>query len=215
MLILVGGQPVETQTTNEMIRLPDVPMENWKATEIVYSRISIEVDDDKGFLFRAAINSQVIDSTDIAAFIESLKAGATPNDKPRAPRKPDLGETETPSALDILVEHPCYVVVQLDTDSVKNWQFRTNDVGLTSKLDYGRSNFGLRHVNADANTPDQPSDNGCAIIYFCVNHRQAKERQHFNLHVEFTGQDADANGTPTNSIQIIIDPDVPNNGGQF
>lgn len=129
-----------------------------------------------------------------------------------------VGSQFRESPLDIKVTQQCWLLIQLDPD--KNWQFTPGQVPCTLKEEdlYGR-NIQLRHVfskNGKA-IKGAVSDGGCQTIFFGVVQRGPVEgevkpdpgRCGINLNVEFVQLD----GTVAKKLQLIIDPDVPNDGG--
>lgn len=122
------------------------------------------------------------------------------------------------SPFDIKVKQQCWLLIQLDPS--KNWQFTVGQVPCTLKEEdlYGR-NIHLRHVQKSSKTGEKGkiSRNGCRTIFFGVVQRgpiigekkRDPGRCGINLNVEFIQKD----GRHTKRLQLIIDPDVPNDGG--
>lgn len=211
---MLTSQHVETKSQNEHVNLP-TRTNSWQPVEIVYSKISLAAFDlgasappRSGFRFSATPSSWEVRSTDVGAFVDELLRGRIPAGREKTPRV--IWTNPPPGPIDILVENPCYVVIELDPNI--DWFFRTGGAGVTAKQPYDQDNCDLMHVNGIGDvTADAPNVQGCRIVYFSVVHRKSgvDDRQHFNLHVEFP------QAAGYNSIEIIIDPDVPNNGGVF
>lgn len=123
-----------------------------------------------------------------------------------------------PSPLDIDVDRQCWLLIQLDPS--KNWQFTVDQVPCTLKEEdlYG-NNIYLRHVYQDSKTGEKGAvkRDGCKTIFFGVVQRGGENdcekpepgRCGINLNVEFIQDD----GSITKKLKLIIDPDVPNDGG--
>jgi hypothetical protein len=207
-----GG--LDTKKPNAFIPLPPPPQAPVAAAEIVYSQIHIGLDGAGRIMLTTSPSSYWVGDHDIDGFIAALRAGAPPNGGQERQINPHTPPDVLPTPIDVLVERPCYVVIELDR--ARQWQFRTHDVGVTTKADFGDDNCDLKHVNANGTVSGaKPTADGCRIVYFRVQRRAADfERQGINLHLELI-QGFDALGKLLNSIEIIIDPDVPNNGGQF
>ncbi len=181
------------------------PQLGWSGTEeIVYSKYSFDKVGKK-LVLTANPSSLVVSGIDVKAFAQGLLSAPPTGGVPRL-RDPNANPRR-PSALDILVEKRCYVVIELDEGM--DWQFRMSGPGLTTKARYGAANGGIRYVEADGEITGNkaPKRPGCRILYFSVMARGSKyESQYFNLHVDM----AQPSGAP---IEVSIDPDIPNNGG--
>lgn len=221
---MLTSQNIQTKPPNDYADLHPTNPAGWQAKEIVYSKISLSLipppppplgtppdpNAKMKLYFTASPSSAVFNTKPIDEFARGLLAGPALGGVERQLRDPPPPLIPPPGPIDIVVEQACYVVIELD--SAIDWQFRSGGAGVTAKADYSDDNCELRHVNADGTiTVDAPGKNGCRIIYFSVVRRQngVDDRQHFNLHVEFP------QAAGYNSIEIIIDPDVPNNGGIF
>jgi len=131
-------------------------------------------------------------------------------------------EPLAPSPLDIPVTGQCWLLIRLDP-IILNWQFAKKKVPVTLKHeDLQGDNIHLRHVYA--NDPvDHPGhegvveNDGCKAVFFgVVSRKQNNGTQpidlgscYINLNVEFL-QTVDG---VEKRLQLIIDPDVPNDGG--
>ncbi|WP_421932036.1 nucleotide synthetase [Phenylobacterium sp.] len=207
---------VETKSLNHMIRLQRNAPADFKPQEIVYARFTMNPNRPRlGF---QAEECGVVQNETLGTLL-AKRCGAVVQPVTVVPKIPDPLGPGTITDRDVPVDKPCTVVLELSADW--EWQFRTQDVGVTSKDDYSDDNCDLWHVNSDGSlargTPanDANPDTGatrvqnkCRIVMFSVVRRGDHEPQKFNLHIEVLQ-------SATDSVEIIIDPDVPNNGGTF
>jgi hypothetical protein len=108
---------------------------------------------------------------------------------------------------DLQVDDQCYVVVDLDPKI--DWQFTKQMDAVTTKEPFGNRNSNLRHINQSgiAISNAMRSVENCRIVCFEVVQRDFQESEGFNFHVEIFNRAANE------SIEIIFDPDISNNGG--
>ncbi|MDO8377998.1 nucleotide synthetase [Phenylobacterium sp.] len=196
----------ENKLINHMIKLQTNPPPNFKAMEVVYARYTLAAMGKK--LRFWAEQSGVFQGGTLDDLL-AQRCGPTPTDVVTVPKVANGGGAggRPITDRDVLVDMPCFLVMELSPDW--DWQFRTQDVGVTSKEDYNDDNCDLWHINPDgARSRRTPNGNDCRLVVFSAVRRQAQERQKFNLHIEVVQ-------SPNDSVEIIIDPDVPNNGGTF
>ncbi|MCR5879193.1 nucleotide synthetase [Phenylobacterium sp. J367] len=129
----------------------------------------------------------------------------------------ERGIKEPRSPYDIMIERQSWVLVELDS-RVANWQFTKGEFGCTTKQDYGRDNFGLRHVYRDGlgGLNEPVTKDGCRFLFFGAARRDAGTEdnpasQYFNFHVEFL--QTHPGEKVERRLKVIFDPDVGNNGG--
>jgi hypothetical protein len=123
---------------------------------------------------------------------------------------PDTSVGKYPSKpLDLDIRRPSFVILELC--KATNWQFRTDGPAVTTKQFIPGGNGGLRHVTFNSGKPvldfNAPG-NDCRVVCFAVLQREAYDMHGMNLHVEFVQPGPHA-------IDVIIDPDVGNNGGSI
>lgn len=194
--------------TNGLHPLPKTAPADWTPEEIIHSRFSMQVKDSV-LEFISAPNSQIICGYDVDDFVRELARPTTQiqalGNRFKDAHDPYVGPM---SPLDIYVGAPCYVVVELDP--AWNWQFRADGPAVTTKEPYGDHNCCLRHVsaNGDLLPGAAPGEDGCRIAFFSVTNRPKHSHPHFNYHVEFLMPDG-------RKVPLIIDPDVPNDGGSI
>jgi len=127
--------------------------------------------------------------------------------------------------IDLDVHEQCWLLIELDPDI--NWRFSSDYLACTTKEpeppckdqpDGPRSGFNvcLRYAYSDGTVVRFPQDANpganCRFIFFGVVHRDDKKGQAFNLFVEF--YQTDDNGKTWKVLPTVLDPDVPNDGGQ-
>lgn len=149
---------------------------------------------------------------DVIPFAKSLAARTTPlPDKDAGP-------------IDLPITEQCWVVLELEDDI--NWRFSSTQPAVTTKAPETPLapnkiglNANLRYVyDDDAHTVvDDPAKGpegaNCRIVYFRVVGRAKDKVQGMNFVVELYPV-ADKNGVVVGKvIPLIIDPDVPNEGG--
>lgn len=196
-----------TDTSNAAVPPPefDLPQdepENWEAIEIVYTFYTRNSVGD----VVAQPRSYVVCKKTIQEFIRDVRLGAPlpPSCYTRTKHPHDPAPVEQP--IDIYVGCKSYVVIELDRQF--DWRFKKGRPGVTTKVDYGDSNWGLRHVMPGGAEFDNvgPSADDCRIVYFGMRERDDYQRQHFRLHV-VSGKGRED--------PVLIDPDIPNDGGRF
>jgi hypothetical protein len=111
-----------------------------------------------------------------------------------------------PSPLDLHgIDDQCWVLIRLDP--AVNWQFTKGEKPCTlKKEDLRGSNISLRHVFAKDRKvyEDEVLHDGCRTIFLGVVQRAGHESCAVNLNIEFV--------QGGERLQIIVDPDVPNDG---
>lgn len=191
--------------SREAFRLPDTDGSAEGPYEIVYARYTRDLG-KPGAGVVASPTSYVICRTDVEAFVkERLRNVPLPPYKCRRRRHKEDPHGRPPAPIDIYVGCNCYVVIELD--SALPWQFARDRPGVTTASDYGASNSDLKHVKPDGELAggDGPGVDGCRIVYFRVNDRRDFQHQQFHLNVS-SGE---------NLRDETIDPDIPNDGGDF
>ncbi len=124
------------------------------------------------------------------------------------------------SPLDIPLGQPCWLLIRLDP--AVNWQFAVGKVPCTLKEeDLRGDNIMLRHVYADGikGLEGAVQFDGCQTIFLGVVHRLGSDqttspnpgRCRMNLNIEFFQTSDDGRDL---RLPLIVDPDVPNDGGQ-
>jgi hypothetical protein len=200
---------------NNQIPIPtkDVPS-GWKAEEIVYSKIGFKSPGTRLEFFLDP-SSYTIPGDDLSYVLTQLLnnhpvLNGTGDKHWGGPGKP---HKRTP--LDILIDKKCWVIIELDKQ--KGWKFPKDGPGLTTKEDYDDSNVNLRYYNDHGViSPDPLSD--CRILFFAVAYREtAGEIQcfNFNLALEEEVKDGQPPVARVVTMEIMIDPDIPNGNGQF
>lgn len=222
--------PYAGDPRNGMYRLPESLPDKWMLEEFVYSRITIEAPsvigggggkpgkptalyfksspDCIGYPLGAGI-------TNLKEFVQAVVGNTLPNTGTSV--KPGAGYETNPkshSLMDFGIRKSCMVVIELDPDI--EWQFRTYDVGVTSKYDYSKYVGALYHLDNTGTTlpSDKPSEGKCRFVAFAAMSRRFGEAQHFNLHVELLQRDTALN-RDMRPLEIMIDPDIPNDGGHI
>lgn len=201
-----GGAPVELPTAYD-------PAVGFEAKRIVHVILTLDADqvagDQKSLRFMLA---EPVDP------VPDPKKESIENYAQRI-AKPRLGYNlqNARSPYDIMIQKQSWVLVELDP-RLTNWQFTKGEWGCTTKGDYGRDNFGLRHVYADrlGEVGEVVKDEGCRLLYFGVARRERGDKdapasQYFNFHVEFL--QSFKGEAAVRRMKVIFDPDVGNNGG--
>lgn len=191
----------EDRTTGPEFRLPPTDPGGWTDYEIVYTRFTR---DAAGKIITDP-GSSVVCHTKLDDFLKKL--GKPQGVAPACyQRKRHDNDPRKGGPLDIYVGCASYVVIELDPKL--GWQFAKGRAGVTTKKDYGDTNWGLQHVmpNGLEFGDEGPNADDCRIVYFRVADRDEFERQHFRLHVVSGDQRKDP---------VEIDPDIPNDGGKF
>jgi hypothetical protein len=193
---------------NNQVPIPTTdPPIGWKAKELVYSKIQYKTPGDKLEFFLSP-SSYTIDGDNLFGLITQLL-----NHDPHLPTGHDKpwggpGQPKKRTPLDIQVDKYCWVVLELDRKA--GWKFPKSGPALTTKEDYGDTNAGLRYVNATGKTSPNPLED-CRIVYFAAVYRDADDVQYFNFNLEM--EQVEDGRTVT--LEIMIDPDIPNGNGQF
>jgi len=193
---------------NNQVPIPTTDVApDWKADELVYSKIQYRTPGDKLEFFLSP-SSYTIDGDNLFGLITELL-----NHNPNLPPGHDKswgkpGEPKKRTPLDIQVKRYCWVVLELDRKA--KWKFPKAGPGLTTKQDYGDTNINLRYVNDTGKTSPNPLDD-CRIVYFAAVKRAAGAVQQFNFNLEM---EQVADGQPV-TLEIMIDPDIPNGNGAF
>lgn len=196
-------------STNEQVPVPTTdPPADWKADEIVYSKIGFKSPGTRLEFFLSP-SSYTIPGDNLAHLLTELL-----NHNPNLPNGHDKpwggpGQPKKRTPLDIQVDKYCWVVIELDKQ--KGWRFPKSGPGLTTKADYGDTNAGLRYFSDSGHTSPKPQDN-CRIVYFAAVKRAAGAVQEFNFNLALE-QLLDDGRTVT--MEIMIDPDIPNGNGAF
>jgi len=139
----------------------------------------------------------------------------------RARRKDALPRKDA-GPIDLDITGQCWVVLELAEDI--NWRFSSQQPAVTTKvaetpLAPGKTglNADLRYVYDDeahtvvADPAQGPAGVNCRIVYFRVVGRAEGKGQGMNFVVEL--YTVVENGVADKVIPLIIDPDVPNDGG--
>jgi hypothetical protein len=199
--------PAVARVNNQVPVPTDAPPRNWSATQIVYSKIGFRAPSGQPQFFLNP-SSYTIQGNDVAGLVADLLSPhpALPHghDKTWGPPKP---VKRTP--LDIQVDQPCYVVLQLDPHIA--WKFREGGPALTTKLAYPGKNAELRHVGPNG-VPSPTPVPDCKIVYFAAVDRSTGDVQEFNFYVAFEQTLEDGR---TDTMEVMIDPDIPNGNGEF
>lgn len=201
-----GGAPVPLPTAYD----PAVGFEAKRIVHVILTLDEAEVSGDQKSL-RFLLADPVDPVPDPKK--ESIEAYAQRMAKPRVAYNIQNGR----SPYDIMVRKQSWVLVELDP-RLTNWQFTKGEFGCTTKGDYGRDNFGLRHVYADrvGEVGAAVEEDGCRFLFFGIARRDRGDEatpasQYFNFHVEFL--QAFKGETAVRRMKVIFDPDVGNNGG--
>ncbi len=160
-----------------------------------------------GLAFQSLALDRPIDPTfGIEAYVKGLAGHASSGGTP--PKPPvDGGPEQTP--FDIEVVEQCYVVVELDL--AVNWRFREGSMGISTKFDFGDSNFGLTFVDETGGVNQGKVPTNCRLLYFSVAERRPPSRQGFNFDMVF--QFASTDPQVTRWLPVLFDPDIPSSGG--
>jgi hypothetical protein len=184
------------------------PPGTWNCQEIVYSKIGFK---SPGARLEFFLNpsSYTIPGSNLTYLLTQLL-----NNHPNVPNGVDKpwggpGHPHKRTPLDIQVDKQCWVVIELDKQ--KGWKFPQSGPGITTKDDYGVSNVGLRYYSDTGAISPHPLPN-CRILYFAVVCRVEAEVQRFNFNLALE-QDLGAGQIVT--MEIMIDPDIPNGNGGF
>lgn len=153
-----------------------------------------------------ALDKPIDPGFDIEAYVRALAGKASSGGHP--PKPPiDGGSLQTP--FDIEVAEQCYVVLELDL--AVNWRFREGSMGVSTKLDFGDSNFGLAFIDEAGGVHRDKVPADCRLAWLSVAERRPPSRQGFNLDMAF--QFASANPAITLALPTLFDPDIPSSGG--
>ena len=207
---------------NAFHELPDhLPgVEPVKIQYITYSRYTFDADDRLKIYSDIASLRWDLSKTpmSIGDFVNSVLAGEIPDGGSPAPQR--YQPPNACSTLDIVASEYSYVVIQLD--NALSWRFSCKSAALSSVKDYGFEYVQLRHIGPDGALLPSTAGANCQLIVFSALGR-SKERdeaegyaRHFNVHVEID-QPGYWPGTSKryDPIQLIIDPDIPNDGGSI
>jgi hypothetical protein len=130
---------------------------------------------------------------------------------------------EPAGPIDLPITDQCWVILELEKDI--NWRFSSTQPAVTTKapeeplVNGGVKKFGLnanlRYAYENGVVVDDPAkgpaDVNCRIVFFRVVGRAKGEVQGMNFVVEL--YTVVAKGVAGKVIPLIIDPDVPNDGG--
>lgn len=188
--------------TRGMYEIPGEINTTFKAKSIVFRRFTADFDRGAGqFKFAAHPAKEMPKVKNLDEFLCKLNNGKIEVD--------DGGRFTDP--LNIPVDDQCYVVVELDR-KIK-WRFSKTLPAVTTKYDYGEKNAYLQHIYDKKEGGSDCNRNGsdCHIVCFGVVWRREdkihKDPTLFNFHVELYDEINDK------SVEIIIDPDITNPGG--
>ncbi|MDQ0462933.1 hypothetical protein QO010_000681 [Caulobacter ginsengisoli] len=205
---------------NGQFRIPDSPPPGWLFETIVYVCYQFQFKDKDGTnpLQRLSFNVKKDICREYLAtdfnrnaetFVQQAMAKSDNIPDGWSELKPKGYNADRHTLLDVPSYKPnTLVIIGLSTSQA--WQFRRYDAGLTTKRDYGDTNGLLRHFSktGKAVMGERPGDEGCHFLCFAMNKRAEGEIQHFNLHIELLVE----NSRP---LEIMIDPDIPNDGGHL
>lgn len=186
--------------------IPKTSAVAFSARSLVHRVLTVAAGSE-GLAFESrALDKSIDPSFDIEAFVRALAGKASSGGK--RPEPPiDGGKTQTP--FDIEVTEQCYVVLELDL--AVNWRFREGSMGVSTKLDFGDSNFGLGFVDEAGGVAHDQVPTDCRLLWFSVAERRPPSRQGFNLDMVF--QFASSDPAVTLALPTLFDPDIPSSGG--
>jgi hypothetical protein len=202
---------------NEFHRLPDQTPTTWTGpVKVVHYVLTVKQDASPPYVkFFIDKGTLVNPANDIEQYVHCIAADA-PDPAYCSTLIPAVEERALPFSIetpyDIVVRQPSCIILQLDR--AINWEFSKGDYAITSKFDYGDSNFGMGcgYRNGTITRAGPVQSEGCNVAYFYVNRRASHESQMFNFHVDFKQTD---NQGVTRRLKTIFDPDIKNDGGGF
>jgi len=180
--------------------LQDPKDPNFVAKEIIHARLQIRTrpqNKDPQYYDLQLIDNPAPNPPDqLAQYVAKITSPNNP--RPTGP---------SGDVYDIPVNQQCWVVLELDAE-IPNWRFF--GPGITSKATADGSEFGLKYVldgEGLLKTGPIPDGAPCRVMVLGISTRGAAPNHHgyLNLYVEFV--------QGRNRLQFIIDPDIPNGGG--